>query len=149
MFIERCLEPARKELDENSPYSFTYEAEKVKSRGRNGEKIVGFTFYPRFKMKNRDEELYKKELAAKVGNITGRFGMLDKNVSDYLLYNLNVPQKSINSNKGSVPAGTEGYPRPRFCTRRNRSEDEGEKGKPRGALSAAPLRERQMAGGGG
>ena len=99
MFIERCLEPARKELDESSPYSFTYEAAKVKSRGRNGEKIVGFTFYPRFNMKNRDEELYKKELNAKIGNITGRFGMLDKNVSDYLLYNLNVPKESINSNK--------------------------------------------------
>jgi hypothetical protein len=50
-------------------------------------------------MKNRDEELYKKELAAKVGNITGRFGMLDKKVSDYLLYNLNIPKESINSNK--------------------------------------------------
>lgn len=99
MFIERCLEPARKELDESSPYSFTYEAAKVKSRGRNGEKIVGFTFYPRFNMKNRDEELYKKELNAKIGNVTGRFGMLDKNVSDYLLYNLNVPKESINSNK--------------------------------------------------
>lgn len=99
MFIERCLEPAKKELDESSPYSFTYKAEKVKSRGRNGEKIVGFTFYPHFKMKNRDEELYKKELNAKIGNITGRFGMLDKNVSDYLLYNLDIPKESINSNK--------------------------------------------------
>ena len=29
MFIERCLEPARKELDESSPYSFTYEAAKL------------------------------------------------------------------------------------------------------------------------
>ena len=25
--------------------------------------------------------------------------MLDKNVSDYLLYNLNIPKESINSNK--------------------------------------------------
>lgn len=99
MFIERCLEPAKKELDENSPYSFTYEPEKVRSRGRNGEKIIGFTFYPKFIHKNRDMKLEEKELNAKIGKITGRFGMLDKNVSDYLLYNLNIPQESINCNK--------------------------------------------------
>ena len=99
MFIERCLEPAKKELNENSPYSFDYEAKKVKSRGRNGEKIIGFTFFPKFIHKNRDLKLEEKELNAKLGNITGRFGMLSKEVSDYLLYNLDIPQESINSNK--------------------------------------------------
>lgn len=98
-FEEKVLKVAQKELDESSPYSFTYEAITEPSRGRNGYKVTGYTFTPRFIMKNRDEELYKKELNAKIGTITGRFGMLDKNVSDYLLYNLNVPKESINSNK--------------------------------------------------
>lgn len=44
-------------------------------------------------------KLEEKELNAKLGNITGRFGMLDKNVSDYLRYNLDIPKASINSNK--------------------------------------------------
>lgn len=98
-FEEKVLLKAQKELDENSPYSFTFERITVPSRGRQGFKVVGYTFTPRFIMKNRDEELYKKELNVQIGNITGRFGMLDKNVSDYLLYNLNIPKESINSNK--------------------------------------------------
>lgn len=98
-FEIKVLDVAQKELDEYSPYSFTYEEITEPSRGRNGYKVTGYTFTPRFLLKNRDEELYKKELTAKIGNITGRFGMLDKNVSDYLLYNLNVPKESINSNK--------------------------------------------------
>lgn len=98
-FETKVLDVAQKELDEYSPYSFTYEEITEPSRGRNGYKVTGYTFTPRFLLKNRDDELYKKELTAKIGNITGRFGMLDKNVSDYLLYNLNVPKESINSNK--------------------------------------------------
>lgn len=98
-FEEKVLKVAQKELDESSPYTFTFERITVPSRGRQGFKITGYRFIPHFKMKNRDEELYKKELTAKIGNITGRFGMLDKNVSDYLLYNLNIPKESINSNK--------------------------------------------------
>ena len=98
-FQKNILDVAQKELDEYSPYSFTYEEITEPSRGRNGYKVTGYTFTPRFIIKNRDEELYKKELNAKIGNITGRFGMLDKNVSDYLLYNLGIPQESINSNK--------------------------------------------------
>ena len=40
--IERfVLEVAQKELDESSPYSFTWERQEVSSRGRNGKKVVG------------------------------------------------------------------------------------------------------------
>lgn len=98
-FQKNILDVAQKELDEYSPYSFTYEEITEPSRGRLGYKVTGYTFIPKFIEKNRDKELYKKELQAQIGNITGRFGMLDKNVSDYLLYNLNVSKESINSNK--------------------------------------------------
>ena len=95
--IERfVLEVAQKELDESSPYSFTWERQEVSSRGRNGKKVVGYTFYPKFFQKNKDPQLEKKELQAKVGNITGAYGMLDKAVSDYLLYNLNMTKEEIN-----------------------------------------------------
>ena len=98
-FKKNVLDVAKKELDENSPYSFTYDELTIPSRGRNGYKVTGYTFYPRFIHKNRDMKLEEKELNAKMGNITGRFGMLDKNVSDYLLYNLDIPKESINTNK--------------------------------------------------
>ena len=90
---------AQKELDENSPYSFTWEREEVASRGRNGKKVVGYTFYPKYIQKNRDQELEKRELTAKVGNITGPYGMLKKEVSDYLLYNMKMTKEEINANK--------------------------------------------------
>lgn len=98
-FEEKVLNVAKKELDEHSPYSFTYERITIPSRGRQGFKVTGYTFIPKFIHKNRDMKLEEKELNAKIGNITGRFGMLDKNVSDYLLYNLDIPKESINSNK--------------------------------------------------
>lgn len=93
------FEVAQKELDENSPYSFTWEREEVASRGRNGKKVVGYTFYPKYIQKNRDQELEKRELTAKVGNINGPYGMLKKEVSDYLLYNMNMTKEEINANK--------------------------------------------------
>ena len=109
-FEEKVLLKAQKELDENSPYSFTFERITVPSRGRQGFKVVGYTFTPRFIMKNRDEELYKKELNAKIGTITGRFGILSKNVTDYLLFILNVSQESINANKSVFLHAQELFP---------------------------------------
>lgn len=90
---------AQKELDENSPYSFTWEREEVASRGRNGKKVIGYTFYPKYIQKNKDQELEKRELTTKIGNITGPYGMLKKEVSDYLLYNMNMTKEEINANK--------------------------------------------------
>ena len=98
--LERyVLEVAQKELDESSPYSFTWERQEVASRGRNGKKVVGYTFYPKYIQKNRDPELEKKELQGKVGNITGTYGMLDKTISNYLKFNLNMTKEEINANK--------------------------------------------------
>ena len=98
--LERyVLEVAQKELDESSPYSFTWERQEVASRGRNGKKVVGYTFYPKYIQKNRDPELEKKELQGKVGNIAGTYGMLDKTISNYLKFNLNMTKEEINANK--------------------------------------------------
>lgn len=90
---------AQKELDESSPYSFTWKRVEIASRGRNGKKVVGYTFYPKYIQKNKDPQIEQKELQAKVGNIAGTYGMLDRAISDYLLYNLNMTKEEINANK--------------------------------------------------
>lgn len=106
----KVIETAKKELDDSSPYSFDWERNEVASRGRNGKKVVGYTFYPKFIQKNKDPELEKKELAAKVGNITGTYGMLKKEVSDYLLYNINLTKEEINANKALFLAAQKKLP---------------------------------------
>ena len=98
--LERyVLEVAKKELDESSPYSFTWERQEVSSRGRNGKKVVGYTLTPKYIQKNADPKLEEKELQAKVGNITGPYGMLKREVNDYLLYNMNMKKEEVNANK--------------------------------------------------
>lgn len=109
--LERyVLIPAKKELDEHSPYSFEWERMVVDSRGRNGKKVVGYTFTPKFIQKNRDPELERKELQAKISNITGRYGMLSKEVSDYLIYNLDMTKEEINANKNLFLIAQESLP---------------------------------------
>ena len=94
----RIIKPAQKELDETCPYSFEYT--KIRENPKNPRsKVTQFLFYPKYIQKNRDPELEKKELQGKVGNIAGAYGMLDKAVSDYLLYNLNMTKDEINANK--------------------------------------------------
>ena len=53
-FVRKVIEPAKNELDELSPYTFEWSANK------EGKKIVSFNFYPIFKPEHRDAELYKK-----------------------------------------------------------------------------------------
>lgn len=109
-FEEKVLDVAQKELNEYSPYSFTYEEITVPSRGRKGYKVTGYRLYPCYIPKNRDVELEVREIQAKAGNISGRFGILSKNVTDYLLFNLNVPKESINSNKSVFLHAQELFP---------------------------------------
>lgn len=76
---ERVIKPSQKSLDENCPYTFTYE--KVRENPRNARsRVTGFAFYPVFKPGNEDPELAKKRLIAK---IQPSF-LLDPMVYDYL-----------------------------------------------------------------
>lgn len=97
-FETYILNIAQKELDEFSPYSFTYRRETIPSRGRTGQKVIGYTFFPVSIPKNRDEALERARLAAKVGNIAGRYGMLDQSVSAFLEH-LGFTKEEINRNK--------------------------------------------------
>ena len=62
-FVRKVIEPAKNELDELSPYTFEWSANK------EGKKIVSFNFYPIFKPEHRDAELYKKIGADKVAQV--------------------------------------------------------------------------------
>ena len=95
---ERIIKPSRKALDETCPYSFDYV--KIRENPKNQKSpVTHLMFIPKYIPKNRDQELEEKELQAKVGNITGAYGMLKREVSDYLLYNMNMTKEEINANK--------------------------------------------------
>jgi hypothetical protein len=96
IFEEKVLNMAKRELDEFAPYSFTYKRETIPWRGRIGEKIIGYTFYPVEIAKNRDPNLEESRLASKVGNIDGRYGMLEFEVSN-LLHHLGFTREEINA----------------------------------------------------
>lgn len=94
----RIIKPAQKELDETCPYSFEYK--KIRENPKNPRsRVTHLLFIPKYIQKNRDPKLEQKELQAKIGNITGSFGLLDKGVSDYLMFNLNMTKEEINANK--------------------------------------------------
>ena len=73
-FIKRVIEPAKKELDEKSPFSFEY---KVIKQGRQFHSIQ---FTPIAIAKNRNIELEKKDLIKQVH----LSGFMDKTERDYL-----------------------------------------------------------------
>lgn len=98
-FENRVLNIAKAELDANCPYSFKYERVTVPSRGRRGEKVIGYIFYPVYISKNRDPELDKRSIAAQLP-AGGRFGgLLHDNLYAVLTKELGWSKNSVNSNK--------------------------------------------------
>lgn len=87
-FIKRVIEPAKKELDEKSPYSFEYNINKT------GRKYTSITFYPVFQPKNRDSELEKKDLQKQISPSWD----LNKNVLDYLKHGFDFTPMEIKQN---------------------------------------------------
>lgn len=73
-FIRKVIEPAKKELDEKSPYSFEWSANK------EGRKITSLNFYPVFKPEHRDSDLERKDLQKQISPSWD----LSKNALDYL-----------------------------------------------------------------
>lgn len=59
-FTKRVIDPAKRELDAKSPYSFTYKPEKP------SRKIIGFTFFPVYNPQHRDDNLETAELRKKI-----------------------------------------------------------------------------------
>lgn len=96
-FERYVLDVAKAELDEHSPYSFTYERNEVRSRGRNGKKVVSYTFIPRFIHKNKDQDIERKELVAQIP-ITS---LIPGDVYEYLL-NKGLTKEQLSANKDTI-----------------------------------------------
>lgn len=84
-FIRFVIEPAKAELDEKSPYSFTY---KINKKGRTYHSI---TFFPVYKSEYRDSDLEKRNLQKKVAVSW----FLAKNEKDYLVHNFDFTSAEI------------------------------------------------------
>ena len=87
-FIKRVIEPAKKELDKCSPYTFHYE--KIKT----GRKITGIRFIPIHQPQFEDESLKKQKVIKQMSN---RW-FIPKNIEDYLKYNYEFTDKELNNN---------------------------------------------------
>lgn len=88
-FIRKVIEPAKKELDEHSPYSFEWSANK------EGKKITSFNFYPVYKSENRDSVLEERDLQRK----TSLSWSLNRQVVDYLINSIGFTKTEINNNR--------------------------------------------------
>ena len=86
--IRRVIDPAKKELNKFSPYSFTYQTL------NKGRKITGIKFYPIYLPKNRDQKLEEIELSKKVSNSW----FLDRGTINYLKNEYFFSQLEIKNN---------------------------------------------------
>lgn len=87
-FFRSVIEPAQRELNEHSPYSFEYKPLKT------GRKITAIKFYPVYIPKNRDMSVEEQKLKKQ----TSPSWSLDKMTIDYLKQNYYFDSKEINSN---------------------------------------------------
>lgn len=87
-FFKRVVEPAKKELDKSSPYSFEY------SPVKEGRKITAIKFYPVFIPENRDVEVEEQHLKKQVSPSWD----LDAMVINYLKQNYYFDTKEIRHN---------------------------------------------------
>ncbi|MFV0212841.1 replication initiation protein [Empedobacter falsenii] len=87
-FFRYVIEPAKKELDKCSPYTFHYE--KIKT----GRKITGIRFIPIHQPQFEDAEIKKQRLNKQMSN---RW-FIPKNIEDYLKYNFDFSDKELKNN---------------------------------------------------
>ncbi len=87
-FLRYVIEPAKKELDKCSPYTFHYETIKT------GRKITSIRFIPIHQPQFEDESLKKQKTMKQMSN---RW-FIPKNIEDYLKYNYDFTNKELNNN---------------------------------------------------
>jgi hypothetical protein len=93
---DRILRPVKKLLDENCPYTFTYE--KIRANPNNGKSVaVGFKFYPVYQDKYRDQELEKTRLTALTS-----VGFMAPKAVEYMKQRMGIPLKSIQPHKSLI-----------------------------------------------
>lgn len=86
-FLKKVIIPAKKELDEKSPYSFDYQTQKT------GRKITSILFIPKYIPQNQDQEKEKKSLQMKSSSTW----IVGKETKDYLMKNYGFDEKGLRS----------------------------------------------------
>jgi hypothetical protein len=99
-FKRWVLNVAKKELDENSPYSFNYIDVK------EGRKVVGFKFFPTFHPDKQDPELLKIEMRSKLSVHT----QISRETYDYFRYSFEFSAAEIGKNKKTIIDGEQHIP---------------------------------------
>lgn len=99
-FKRWVLDVAKKELDENSPYSFNYKEVK------EGRKVVGFKFFPTFNPDNKDANLYETELRSKVS----ASAQISREAYDYFRFSFEFKTDEISKNKKTIIEGEKKIP---------------------------------------
>lgn len=99
-FKKRVLDKAKKELDEKSPYSFTYKEE------MEGRKIVGFQFFPIYQPEKESPSVQEIKMRSKV---TARL-QISSEIYDFLRYSFEFNAAEINKNKKTIIDGEQRIP---------------------------------------
>jgi hypothetical protein len=87
-FIRRVIEPAKRELDTKSPYSYEFELLKT------GRKVTSIKFHPIYIAQNVDEETERTQLIKQLSPSS----LLDQKLIAYLKDNFAFSQKEIKNN---------------------------------------------------
>lgn len=96
---KRVLEPSKKELDANCPWSFDF-TEIKENPGNKRSKVIRYIIIPRHIIENENKTLYKQSLQSK---ITARL-QLSPQAYEYLRYNLDFEVDEINKKKNFIEA---------------------------------------------
>lgn len=99
-FKARVLDVAKKELDDNSPYSFNYKEEK------EGRKVIGFTLFPTYNPDKKDPTLLQTELRSKVS----ASAQISREAYDYFRYSFEFKADEISKNKKTIIEGEQKIP---------------------------------------
>lgn len=99
-FKARVLDVAKKELDDNSPYSFNYKEEK------EGRKFIGFTLFPTYNPDKKDPTLLQTELRSKVS----ASAQISREAYDYFRYSFEFKAEEISKNKKTIIKGEQKIP---------------------------------------
>lgn len=87
-FIEKCIDSAKKELDEMSPWTFDYELLKKKGKGRPS--INAIRFIPRHQLKYESEQKTASEITAPV-----HFGTYTKATMDIMINKFGIAKEML------------------------------------------------------
>ncbi len=90
-FVKRVIEPAKKELDEHSPYSFDWHPHE---ESKIGKKIVNLTFIPYKVVKNENTEIEHNKLKMQVSTSL----VMDKKLRAYLIETWGFTEQELRAN---------------------------------------------------